>query len=163
MILNLGVTDLPYADPEPARKVPKKPGKRPRKPAERQGSLSTGDVAEILEAHYHVMEHFVELHGEEIAHQIENSMQGALENLLSGAPVPAGHDIFGTAMSEIEDVFKNMLSNEELEKIGYPGLPTQAAIKGVSHRFKRPYAKRAKRPSLIDTGLYQSSFKAWVT
>jgi hypothetical protein len=163
MILNLGVTDLPYADPEPARKVPKKPGKRPRKAAERRGSLTTGDVAEILEAEYHVMEHFVELHGEDIARHIEGSMQGAIENLLAGAPPGAENDIFGTAMSEIEDAFKNMLSLKELDKIGYPGIPTAAAEKGVSHRFKRPYQRRNPRPSFIDTGLYQSSFKAWVT
>ncbi len=161
MILNLGVTDLPYADPEPARKVPKKPGKRPRKPAERRGSLSTGDVAEILEAHYHVMEHFVELHGEDIARALENSMQGALESVLMGAPV--SQDIFGTGTSEIEDAFKKMIDMKELDAIGYPGIPTEAAKRGVSHRFKRPYVRRPARPSFQDTGLYETSFKAWVT
>jgi hypothetical protein len=37
-----------------------------------------------------------------------------------------------------------------------------AALHGVSHRFKHPYARRARRPSFIDTGLYQNSFAAWV-
>jgi len=42
----------------------------------------------------------------------------------------------------------------------------------VSHRFANPthrrvkgagLVRRAPRPSFIDTGLYQASFKAWVT
>lgn len=162
MILNLGVMDLPYATPERTRRAPKKPGKRPRK---RSGGavrvMTTGDVAEILEAKYHLMEHFVQLHGADIAGALTNSMQGALETVLMGGP--AAQDIFGTATSQIEDVFKNMLSTRELDVLGYPGIPTAAAERGVSHRFKRPYVRRGPRPSFIDTGLFQSSFKAWVT
>lgn len=164
MKLELGVIDLPYADPAPKpRKAPRRPGRRPRKRRQDgdRGSKSTGDVAEILEAKYHIMEHFVQLHGGDISRALENSLQGALESILLGAPTTI--DAFGTGTSQIEDDFKNMLSLKELEGIGYPGIPTEAAKKGVSHRFKRPYVRRARRRSFIDTGLYQSSFKAWVT
>jgi hypothetical protein len=145
MILHLGVADVPYADPGTKKK---------------SGSLTTGDVAEILEAKYGVMGHFVDLHGADIARELENSVLGAIESLIAGAP--ASHDAFGTATSEIEEIFRAMLSNRELDKLGIPGVPTAAAKRGVSHRFKRPYARRKERPSFIDTGLYQDSFKAWV-
>jgi hypothetical protein len=163
MILHLGVADLPYSTPESApRKPPKKPGKRPRKSIGKSGEvMTTGDVAEILEAKYHVIEHFAQLHEGDIAHALENSMQGALESVLMGAPV--SQDIFGSATSEIEDAFRKMIDSKELDTIGYPGIPTAAAEKGVSHRFKRPYVRRPARPSFQDTGLYETSFKSWVT
>jgi hypothetical protein len=79
---------------------------------------------------------------------------------------PAGIDPYGGATSEIEDRFKQFLSTGVMETLGFPGVPTQAALdrragKKRSGRFKK------KRPStgvsFIDTGLYQSSFRAWMT
>jgi hypothetical protein len=65
--------------------------------------------------------------------------------------------------AEIEERFKDFLSLQEMDKLGVPGVPTEAAKKGKSSRFKRRRSKGgAPRPSFIDTGLYQSSFKAWV-
>lgn len=77
-----------------------------------------------------------------------------------GAPVSL--DPFGSATSKIEDRFKQMLSTRELDSLGFPGIPTAAAQRGVNHRFKHPYKKRAARPSFIDTGTFQASAKAWV-
>jgi hypothetical protein len=37
-----------------------------------------------------------------------------------------------------------------------------AADAGVNHRKKRPYAKRDARPAFVDTGLFVSSFRAWM-
>ena len=123
--------------------------------------MTTGDVAEILEAKYHVMELFWELHQADIARDFEGSMLGSFESLVMGGPITL--DLHGTATSKIEDRFKQMLSNKELDSLGYPGIPTAAAEAGVSHRFKRAYKRRASRPSFVDTGLFMSSFKAWVT
>jgi hypothetical protein len=65
------------------------------------------------------------------------------------------------AMSSIARRFKDMLSQRAYDgKI--MGVPTKAAQAGVSHRFKKPYAKRASRPSFIDTGQYQASFVSWM-
>lgn len=150
MILHLGVADVPYSYPgrtKRSRKVT--PG------------TTTGDVAEILEAKYHVMENFFQVHSGRIARDLENSLKGALENLLLGSPAPTSPFNEGTA--KIEDSFKKFLSMRGMEKLGYPGVPTQAALDGVNHRLSHPNAKANKRrPSFIDTGLYQSSFKAWV-
>jgi len=140
MILHLGVTELPYAA---------------------AGGKTTGDVAEILEAKYHVVEVFYEENKETVVSALEDSLQGALESLIMGAPVSIAPLAGG--LSKIEERFKKFLSNKEMDRLGVPGVPTAASLAGVSHRFKRPYARRAPRPSFIDTGLFQSSFKAWTT
>ena len=78
---------------------------------------------------------------------------------MMGAPVDAGSP-FAAGESQIENRFKQFLSLREVEKLGIPGVPTKAALAGVSHRFKGK--KGGRRPSFIDTGLYQASFKAWI-
>jgi hypothetical protein len=143
--LHLGVIDIPY----------------------KEESQTTGEVAEILEARYKVMESYFESHKLDIAKAMENSVAGALENLMLGGPVDASP--FVAAESFIDADFRKFLSSSEIEKLGIPGVPTQAALDGVSHRFKNPRyvkvrgkkVKRPRRPSFIDTGLYQSSMKSW--
>lgn len=150
--LHLGVADVPYGPP---------PSKGKKKPPKSTG-ITTGDVAEILEAKYHVMRIFFEMHDEEVINYLGDGLKDALEALFSGAPISL--DPFGEGCSKIEDRFKQFLSQREMERLGYPGVPTKAAIKGVNHRFRHPYASaNMRRPSFIDTGQYQASFKAWVT
>lgn len=160
--LHLGVVDVPYAPPQQApRKAPKRPGKARARRARQNQNITTGDVAEILEAKYHVMEIFYEEHQADVANDLAESMKNAVESLLLGAPPSL--DPFGAATSSIENRMKQFLSNREMESLGYPGVPTMAALMGVSHRFKNPYKRRAARPSFVDTGLYMASMKAWVT
>jgi hypothetical protein len=150
MILHLGVIDLPY-QPPPSRG-------RPRKVA--TGTQTTGDVAGWLETRYHIFETFYELHKDDIAGDLENSAAGALENLLLGSPASAPDQVFATATSQIEDRFKRFLSDREMEALGYPGVPTQAALTGINHRLKS--GRGPRRPSFISSGLFQASAKAWV-
>jgi hypothetical protein len=152
MILHLGVVDIPYAQAP----------KRHQRKAGTGGTQTTGDVAGWLENRYHVMEIFAEEKGDKIAAALEDSLAGALESAFMGAANMNNYDPTGKAMTDIEDAFKVFLSSQEIEKLGYPGVPTQAAQDGVNRRLKHPYQKRAARPSFIDTGLYQSSFKAWI-
>lgn len=149
MILHLGVIDVPYhLAPSPRQKKP------------RASTVTTGDVATYLEDRYHILEHFFQHHEADIAADCEQSLSGAIENFMAGAP-PSNDPLAG-ATSAIEDRMKQFLSTQEIERIGFPGIPTQAARKGVSHRRKHPYAKKnPRRPSFIDTGLMQSSYKAW--
>jgi hypothetical protein len=125
----------------------------------RNGGLTTGDVAEILEAKYGVMEAFYKAHGQDIADALTDSLKGALESLMMGQRT----DPFGTAMGDIKREFSHfILSKEGVEHVGIPGVPTAAALAGVSHRLRHPYAKsNPRRPSFRDTGLYESSFLAW--
>ena len=147
MILHLGVIDQPYTPP-------------PRRGRSKTRTVTTGDVAGWLETRYHVMEVFAQEHAADIASDIEQSLTGTIQSLLMGAPPSI--DAFGAATSAIEQRFRQFIDTKEMERLGYPGVPTQAALMGVSHRFKRPYVRRPPRPSFQDTGLYETSFKAWV-
>jgi len=55
---------------------------------------------------------------------VAESMAGSLETLMMGQ-VP--RDPMLGAMSAIEKLFKNFILSGEMEKLGYPGVPTQAA------------------------------------
>jgi hypothetical protein len=160
--LHLGVIDVPYVDPAPVKAPKARRGKanRPRKRrAKGSGAVTTGDVAEILEAKYAVMDTFVLLHEQEIADQFAEAISGALENLVVGAP-PANNP-FGPAEGWTEARFKRFLELQEMNGL-VQGVPTRAALEGVRHRFKSKKNPAGPRPSFIDTGLYESSFKAWV-
>ena len=145
--LHLGVLDQPYDD-----------------------GATTFSVAEILEAKYHVMEIFYELRKEDVAKALEKSIQSALDMLDSDAPAESINP-FATASADIEASFKQFLDSQEIERIGYPGVPTQAALDGVRTSYKNPTGNKKKRgkrvkhprrPSFIDTGLYEDSMKAWI-
>jgi hypothetical protein len=136
MILNLGVAVEPYGD----------------------DGVTTGDVAEWLESKYSVMDNFAWLHGDDIAESLANSAAGALETLLMGGVVK---NPLARAESEIQARFGEYLEKEEIKFTGQKGVPTQAAIDGVRTRLKKK-TRAGRRPSFIDTGLYKSSFKAWV-
>ncbi len=151
--VKLGVTEMPYSFSENVGKVKK--GKNKGKAY----ASTTGDVAEILEDKYHIMEVFWNLHEEEIVSALSTSLSDEFESMLQGKPVSVG--AFAAGASEVEAMFQKFLDLKEMDALGIPGVPTAASLAGVSHRFKKPYAKRAPRPSFVDTGLYESSFRCW--
>ena|ERR1700748_1089791 len=143
--LHLGVVELPYAD---------------------KSGTTTGDVAELLERQYKVFTLFYEAHEKDIVHALEEAYAGAVDSVMMDAPI--SENPAEAAMQEIESLFRKFLSTglpTEFESLTYGDLfrpvPTKAAIKGVSHRFKNKQSG-TRRPSLIDTGLFESSFKAWM-
>ena len=167
LTLHLGVTEAPYATntkTAPRRVAVRtvKGGKPRAISAAPSGGETTGDVAQILEDKYHIMEIFVEEIGaDQIAKAIEHSAAVAIETLISGHGRNTPESFLSLeAEGEIEDAFRLFLSQQEMDGT-QPGVPTKAALAGVSHRFAHPYAKRAPRPSFIDTGLFQSHFKVW--
>jgi hypothetical protein len=155
--LVLGVLDVAYSD---AR------GK--------DGATTTGDVAEILERNYHVMQTFYESRQEKIADWLAGSVANAIETV-----VETGSNVMPTFEAEqnIEAEFRVFLSANEMSHLlgsltdselsyylGATGGDFRGAgERGVNHRKKRPYSSKNKaRPAFIDTGLYQASFRAWV-
>lgn len=169
MILHLGVIDVPYSDASYAPLSPKAAQKNflgaPKRgsvnaPRHNTPNKTTGDVAEILENRYHIMETFFELNEDHVLGMLETSIEGALQNLYAGGPGTMSPNSQGE--SDIETRFKQFLSNREMDGTATPGVPTKAALRGVSHRFNHPYAKRGSRPSFIDTGLLQANFKSWI-
>lgn len=154
--LHLGVVDVPYTE------APEEPGKKRRKKKSR-APPTTGDVAEWIEDKYHVIENFYRINEQGIASSLENSLAGALESVMMGAPVDqflGAGAAFATATNEIEDCFRNFIDTKGMDALGYPGVPTKAAIKGIRSRFKK--RRDPGRPSFQDTGLYEASFKSWV-
>jgi hypothetical protein len=139
MILNIGVEDVP----------------------EVESDITTGDLAEILESQYGLFSNFVAFGLLDIADILADSMEKEINNIILGKP--PGEMVLGSAMAEIEDRFKkDYLSEGGVEKIGIPGIPTEAAIKGTSRRFKGRKNKAGRRASFIDTGTLSASMKAWI-
>ena len=151
MILHLGVIDVP--EPEGG---------------------TTYEVATALEAKYGLFTSFAKVNERKIVDNLTQSMAGALETVMQGGRVS---NPFADATGEIEVLFKDFLSSQDAEKQGIAGVPTQAALEGRSIRFKgrssakdyvkgkRAGTKRVygpRRPSFIDSGVMQASFKSWV-
>jgi hypothetical protein len=147
VILHLGVADIPYANEA-----------QPKRDKVAAGTQTTGDVAGWLEDRYHIMEIFFHEHEDAVAKAMEGGLAGSLESLLTGAP--ATTDVFGEGANKIRTLFMDWLSSGAIEHLGIPGVPTMAALKGISHRFKRKRGPR--RPSFIDTSTYEDSFIDWV-
>jgi hypothetical protein len=159
--LVLGVTEAPY-----------KSGK------------TTGEVAEALEKKYHLMQTFSELYGSNIGAMLEEGVAAALNSMLNGGPV--NKHPFESGCAKIENLFRQSLTIKAYDGL-IPGTPTQAALKGVSHRFvnvynteyytaidkktgkvirrkanKKQRAARMQRPSFVDTGTFSKNFAASV-
>lgn len=172
MILHLGVVDVPYAStfynkaPKASKTLRHGAAKRPTRDVAGSNTKTTGDVAEILEAKYHVMEAFFDALGADvIAASLEHSLDDAIKDIQAGAPAK-GLSVTLAAEQELETAFRIFIDQQEMDGRGTAGLPvpTRAALRGVNHRFMHPYAKgNPARPSFRDTGLYESAFKAWMT
>lgn len=122
---------------------------------------TTVDVAKRLEAKYNLIGVFFELYEQEIADDLAQGMSDKLDSLLSGG-TPFG-DPLATVGVKVEERFREFLSSYEAERVGIPGTPTKAALAGVNHRLSKPFAKaNPRRPSFIDTALFQENFRAWV-
>lgn len=152
--LHLGVIDLPYVNaPKPGQK--KTTG----------STVTTGQVATWLEDGYHILQTFVDRHIDEIASDLADSVAAGMENLLMGGPL--SQNVFGEAESSITNRAKKFISSGEMDTLGIPGVPTQAAKDRASGKRRSARRKKARRSnnkpvSFIDSGLYQGSFTAWV-
>lgn len=139
MKLHLGVLEVPYDE----------------------GNATTGEVAEILEEKYHLLETFADMFGHDvIAAAFEASARTAVEDLFSGAPA-GSLSLTLEATQGVETSFREFLDRKMFDGT-IPGVPTEAAREGVNHRFAHPNAKsNSARPSFVDTGLYQASMRTW--
>ena len=133
MILHLGVVEVPYAE----------------------DGQDTGDVATILEEKYGIMQGFADKNIDQITEMIEDGVAGAIESVMAGAP--ENFDVFGSAMSNIEDRFHDYIDNEE------HGIRTKSKESPkAGARKKRQYRRVESKTTFVDSGLYRLNFKAWV-
>lgn len=173
-VLHIGVVDVPYSDtsyqraPKGSKKFRKGSAQRPTADASssKPNMKTTGDIAEILEQEYHIMEVWFETLGAgAIASSLEKSLEDAINDIQNGAPAK-GLSLTLAAEEEMYKSFQIFIDQREMDGIGRSGrpVPTRAALRGVNHRFLHPYAKgNPSRPSFKDTGLYEASFKAWIS
>ena len=152
--LHLGVIDQPYRSWVLAK------GGKKRKPG-RTLAMTTFDVAKILEAKYGLYSTYCRVHEADIVGALEESLQGSLETLVMRRQLVMNPWARGTQL--IADGFKNFINSREAERVGIPGTPTKAAMRGVNHRLKHPYSRRnPRRPSFRDTSLLVDSTAVWV-
>ena len=137
--MHLGVLEMPYS----------------------HGGTTTFQVAQFLEARYGLMDAFVAIHGPVIQHDIENSIRGAIESMWMGGPKVDAVGSLSSAMSAIEDTFREAIDMQSYDH-KLPGVPTKAAQMGIKHSKKKARTG-SPRPSFFDTGLFSTSFRAWVT
>jgi hypothetical protein len=156
LILNLGVLDVAYITDTNS--------------SEYNAHITTGTVAQELEQRYGVMNFFYYMRQKEINNYVITSLNQALNSIILGRPAS---NLFARAETLIQDDFKQFLTLQSLD-YQVRGVPTGAALRGVSHRFKmnknnrrsrsgKVYKQGVPRPSFVDTGLYRASFKAWFT
>lgn len=142
--LHLGVIDTRYDDTDKA--------------------TGTGDVAEWLENKYGILGSFAEVHAQAIADDMAKSVKSQITAMMLGGSVS---DPFAQASTDIVARMKKYISTQEVERVlGGRGVmryqvPTKAALDGVRHRAKKKTIG-TRRPSFIDTGMYQGSLTAWV-
>jgi len=133
MRLNLGVIDIPYRNAE---------------------GTSTGDVAEILEDKYQVMQRFFDMYDKDIVKDIEDGIAGAIENAFAGQKNP---NLFAGSMSKTEKRFRNYLDKEEH---GIQLKKHKAPKAGA--RKKMQYKKVEHTTAFVSSGLFRLNFKAWI-
>ena len=139
---------------------------------------TTGSVGTQLEENYGLFSAFYEHEKDEITHLIEEDVDLAIQSLISGGGL--SKNVFGDSTSEIDHLFKTFLSTQEAERVLAPGVnglpvPTKAALEGKSLRLKGGRRLRKvkkgqeyetaygnRRPSFIDSGVFEASFKSWV-
>ncbi len=99
----------------------------------------------------------------QIANHLAQSMADAVEASMQGAPIT---NPYAEGTDQIQEAFRKFLDQNGT------GVITKASKQGVSGRFMDKDNKKGERlpmneegqvrPSFIDSGLYQNSFRAWV-
>jgi len=133
---------------------------------EPNGNTSFG-VGKILEEKYTLFSSYVNMHQKDIEHELTQAIVGAFETFQTTGRAPK--QPFDAAGQELTLGLKKFIYNEELAgKVA--GVPTQAALDGVTTRkvgrgkkakFKRT-ATGIRRPSFIDSGIFEASTKVWI-
>jgi hypothetical protein len=121
---------------------------------------STAQVAQELEARYGIVATFAEMEQDTIANILSEYVAEEVVHYVDGStPTPTVPD---QALKRIERKFQLNLSQRKYDG-RISGVPTWAARRGYQHQFARPYSKsHGPRPSFVDTGMYQMTFRVWV-
>ena len=162
MKLQLGFESIPYSlrytQYSPLTPTIKKRRPVMSRPQQEYGMGKTvGMVAEELEKKYGIVEAFYGMEQDFVVDNFETAMSNSMAQGMMGGSWDYTWD-----PTPLEGKFRRALSGRKFDGV-LRGVPTRAAQMGVSHLRADVYRKgAAARPSFIDTGLYQRSFKAWM-
>lgn len=123
---------------------------------------TAGTVADYLEKQYHIVDVFWAMHGDEVVDLINDIAAERLEKVLAGELNIKDTSLARMskpAMPKIQAMFRNFLDKREMD--GQEGVPTTAAINGISHWYRQERG-RGQRPSFVDSGIYRAAFRAWI-
>lgn len=126
---------------------------------------STGDVAEILERRYGVMQTFFDRRRDKIAGYLADSMANALQDRINGRR--GGSPTF-EAEQKIEAEFRSFLDANEMDilSVGLAGPeitnPHISAAAAAGSNSRKKSTKSNARPAFVDTGLYRANFRVTV-
>ena len=140
---------------------------------------TTYTVGKDLEKRYGLFSMFYNAHQQDIADLIATDAAIGLEMIEKGMPTSV-KSVFAVSGETITDKMHNFLTSQEVERVagkyGEQGIPTKAALEGINTRTlsgKTPKRIRknqkfqkvvtgVRRPSFIDTGIFEASLKGWI-
>lgn len=140
---------------------------------------TTYSVGKQLEERYGLFSLFYTAHQQDIADLLAKDAAIGFDMMEKGLPVSV-KEVFAVSGETITDKMHNFLSTQEIERVaekyGEYGIPTKAALEGINTRTvngKTPRKVRkgqkfkkvltgVRRPSFIDTGIFEASLKGWI-
>ena len=144
-------------------------------PNENGKDIDSWQLGVELETRYGLFSNFYKLHQKDINTDIENALNLATKALIEGKTPERAMAYFSSAGDAITHKLHNFISLREIENMGIPGVPTQAALEGLTLRTKTgKVIKRVRkgmkykqvigerRPSFMYSGVFESSLKAWI-
>jgi len=140
---------------------------------------TTYTVGKDLEERYGLFSMFYNAHQQEIADLIAKDAAIGLEMMEKNMDVSV-KSVFAVSGQTITDKMHDFLTTQEVERVagryGEQGIPTKAALEGINSRtvngrtpkkirkgqkFKK-VVTGIRRPSFIDTGIFENSLKGWI-
>lgn len=141
---------------------------------EPQGDITSYDLGMILENKYGLFSNFYKYHEKDILKDIDDTFSKAIDSVMNGDTRSAVGSIFGVN-ERITDKLHKFITDREIEQMGIPGVPTEAALLGLSLRtkgnkrigkakkgVKYKQVQGPRRPSFIYSGVFEASLKAWL-
>ena len=140
---------------------------------------TTYTVGKQLEERYGLFSMFYNAHQQDIADALAKDVAIGFDMMEKGLSVSV-KEVFAVSGQKITDKMHDFLTTQEIERVsekyGEYGIPTKAALEGINTRTvngKTPTKIRkgqkfkkvvtgVRRPSFIDTGIFEASLKGWV-
>jgi hypothetical protein len=159
--LHMGFINTPYT--QEAMQRPATSAKLEERRVRNRGfsrTMTAQKVASILEGKYGIVETFQKIYDEEINNIIHEGFKEIAEKTIlerKGQTRTSLKNLMKPSTKQIEGMFKSFLRAEEMNGMA-PGVPTKASF-GKQRKRGRSIKPHS---SFVRTGIYMSSFRAWI-